>query len=84
MRIGVGRALLPASPLHRSQFQHGFDHMLGLGPRNKDGRRDDEIHAPEFLMARDVLRGHAARAFGERSFVAGLLVCREFALGMRK
>ena len=58
--------------------------MLGLGTRNKHGGGDDEVHAPEFLMTSDVLRGHAAGAFGESGFVASLLVGSKFALGMRE
>ncbi len=80
----VGRAPWPASPLHTGEFEHGLDHMLGLGTRNQDRGRHDEIHAPEFLMARDVLSGDATGAFCERLFVTVLLIIGEFAFGMRE
>ena len=65
------------------QFQHSFDDMLGLGAWNQNRRRDDEIHAPEFLVASDVLRGNAVGALSECGVVSSFLIDCEFALGMR-
>ena len=78
---GLALSLPKRYPLYK--LEHGFDHVLGLRARNQDRGRDDEIHAPEFLMAGDVLRWNAAGALGERSIVASLFVGCEFALGMR-
>ena len=54
--------------------------MFGFRPGDQDGGSDDEIHAPEFLMAGDVLRGNSAASLAESSLVASLLGNREFAL----
>ena len=72
-------------PKGRSPYtiQHGLDQVFGLGTRDEHRRRDDEIHAPEFLMPGDVLRGNAAGAFGQRGVIATLLIDAEFALRMR-
>ena len=79
---GMGRAR-PAVPRQTSKFDYGLDHMLGLGTRNQNRGRHDEIHPPEFLMARDVLCWEASGAFAESRFVAALFIASEFALGMR-
>ena len=39
-----------------------FDEVLGFGAGNENVRGDFEIEAPEFLMAREVLRGLAGSA----------------------
>jgi hypothetical protein len=57
--------------------------VLGLGAGNEDGRSHYQIHAPKFLVARDVLRGNAAGALGECGFVTAGFVGGEFAFGMR-
>ena len=64
------------------QFEHGFDDVLGLGARDQHGWRDYEVHAPEFLMSRDVLCGNAASALGKSGIIAAGLFGGEFALGM--
>ena len=56
--------------------------MLGFRAGDEDGGGDDEIHAPEFLMAGDVLRGNAAGALGESGFVAKLLAGGELTFGV--
>src|SRR5271163_1504011 len=70
----VERAGLPASPLRIGQLDYSFDNMFGLGTRDQDGRGDNKVHAPEFLVTGDVLRGNAAGALGERDVVASALV----------
>jgi hypothetical protein len=57
--------------------------MLGFGARDEHCRRDDEVHAPELLMAGDVLRGDAPCALGERGIVTGCFIRGEFAFGVR-
>lgn len=56
--------------------------MFGFGAGDEDGGSDDEVHAPEFLMSGDVLRGNTTGALGESGLVAGLLVGGELALGV--
>jgi hypothetical protein len=56
--------------------------VLSLGARDEDGRRDDEVEPPEFLVAGDVLCRDTFGALGEGFLVTGLLFHREFALGM--
>ncbi len=57
-------------PPYTSEIEYGFDNVLGFGTGNEHGWRDDEVHAPEFLVSGDVLGGHAAFAFGQGSVVA--------------
>ena len=60
---------------HRSgEQQRGFDQVFGFRTRNKHGRADDEVHAPEFLMPGDVLRWNALRTLVEGLIVTRLLV----------
>ena len=66
------------------QFENRLDHVLGFWPRDQHSRVDDQIHAPEFLMASDVLGRDASRALGQRRLVAGFLFRREFSFGMRE
>src|SRR5579863_6642574 len=63
-------------------LQNRFDQVLGFGAGDEDGGSDDEIHAPEFLMAGDVLRGDAAGALGESGFVSSGLTGGQLALGV--
>ena len=46
------------------ELKNGFDDMLGFRARNQNGRRDNQVHSPEFLMPRDVLRGNTPGALG--------------------
>src|SRR6185369_17560365 len=57
-------------PPHTSE--HRLDYVFGLRTRNEHVRRNDEVHAPEFLMSGDVLRGHAAFALVQGVVVAAL------------
>ena len=52
--------------------------MLCLGAWDQNGRADDEIHPPEFLVAGDVLRGDAAATLGQGTFVARVFFCGNF------
>ncbi len=70
-------------PLHTSQLQDGFDYVLGFGARYEDRGTDDEVHAPKFLMAGNILRGNAACTLGECGFIATGFVRCKFAFGMR-
>jgi len=54
--------------------QNGFDYVFGFWTRNKDSWADDEIHPPEFLVPRDVLRWNALRTLVEGLIEARLLV----------
>src|SRR5689334_16992497 len=56
--------------------------MFSLRSRNEHRRRDNKIHAPEFLMTGNVLHRHSASALAYRLVIAALLVVRQFALGM--
>jgi hypothetical protein len=56
--------------------------MLGLGPGDEHGGRNDEIHSPEFLMSRDVLGGNAAGTLGQSVVVAELLLRGKLAFGV--
>jgi hypothetical protein len=58
------------------QLQDGFNHMLSFRPGDKHGRRDNQVHAPEFLVAGDVLGGHATGTFGQ-----GLIIACDFVFG---
>jgi hypothetical protein len=62
--------------------QHGLNHMLGLGAGDKDGRGDDEVHAPELLVSGDVLGGDALRALGKGIIVASYVLRAQILLGM--
>ena len=64
------------------KLQNSFDQLFGLGAGDEDGGGDDEIQAPEFLMAGDVLRGNAAGAFGESGFISSGFVGGQLALGV--
>jgi hypothetical protein len=65
-------------------LENGFDQVLGLRTRDENRGSNDQVHAPEFLMSGNVLRGNATGAFGESSIIAHLLIGGEFALGMRE
>jgi hypothetical protein len=56
--------------------------MLGFWTGNEHGRRNDEVHSPEFLMSGDVLRGYTAFALGQGPVIAVLVVRGKFAFGM--
>jgi hypothetical protein len=75
---------LPASPHLNGESQHSFDYVLSLRAWDENRGSNDEVHAPEFLMSRDVLRGDATGALGESNIIAGLLFGGKFALGMRE
>ena len=79
----VGRAASSTSSLHTGEFDYGLDHMLGLGTRNQNRGRHDEVHPPEFLMARDVLCWDATGALREGLAVPSLFIDCEFAFRMR-
>lgn len=64
--------------------EDGFDEMLGLGARNEDGGRDEEIEAVELLVAGNVLDGFVAEAASEALPVEGLLLRGELAGGVRE
>lgn len=70
------------SGLRGAKFQDSFDHMLSFRARDQDCGSDDEIHAPELLVACDVLRGDAFRALRQSFVVTGLLFLRQFAFGV--
>src|SRR5580692_3103725 len=76
---GRGR---PASVVFLNHFQDGFNYVLSFWTGNEYCGSDDEVHAPEFLVAGNVLCGHSAGALLERFLIAGLFFSREFALGM--
>ena len=65
------------------QLKHGFDDVLGFGARYQDGWGHDQIHAPEFLMAGDVLRGDSTGALGQGCIIASRFIIGELSLGMR-
>ena len=69
-------------PPHTDAFQHGFDHVLGFRAGNEHGWRHDKVHAPEFLVAGNVLGGHAAFAFGQGVVIPILFVRGELAFGV--
>ena len=56
--------------------------MLSFRTGNQNRGRDDEVHAPELLMACDVLGWDSARTLVERFFIAGLFFTCEFTFGM--
>ena len=62
--------------------EHCLDQMLGFGTRYQYRWSDDEIHAPEFLVAGDVLGRYAAFALSQSLLVSALFVRGESALGM--
>src|SRR5579872_2696846 len=62
--------------------QHRFYYMLGFRTRNQHRPGDDKIHAPELLVAGDVLRGNALRTLGEGIVVTSFLLSRELMLWM--
>ena len=49
--------------------EDGFDEMLGLGARDKDGGSDVEGEAVELLLAGDVLDGLVSKAAVDALFV---------------
>jgi hypothetical protein len=57
--------------------------VLGLGSRDQHGRRDDQIHAPEFLVTCNVLRGNAADSLRQRDFVASRFLGSQVTLRVR-
>ena len=64
-RSGAGADVSDDRSFHRaSQRDDGLDEVLGLRSWDQDGRRDDEIESPEFLVSGDVLRGDALGALG--------------------
>jgi len=77
--VCVGQVFL-ADRLDSSEFENGFDDVFGLGTRNQNRRRDDEVHTPEFLMAGDVLRRNSTGALGKGSVIASRFVGGELAL----
>ena len=56
--------------------------MLGLWPRNEDGGRNDEVHAPEFLVPGDVLGRKSAGATGDDVVISSFFVGSQVAIGM--
>lgn len=72
-----------ASLVSFHQFQNSFDYMLSLGTRNQDGRCDDEVHAPKFLVAGDVLRGNAATSLGKGELITSYFVGAQIAFRVR-
>src|SRR6267378_2788621 len=68
--------------LGSGEGQNGFDHVLGFWTRNKHGRADNKVHAPEFLMPRNVLRRNPLRTLVEGLIVTRLLILCYWALGM--
>ena len=68
------------SKVRSQQLQHAFDYVLSLGARDENGGSDYQIHAPEFLMAGDVLRGDTAAPLGESPVIACSFVGSEFVL----
>src|SRR4029077_4261118 len=69
----LGR-LTTLSALLTRESQDSLDEMFSFRARNQDAGGHDQVHAPEFLMSGNVLRGHTAGAFSESSVIAGLLV----------
>ncbi len=65
-----------------NEAQHSLNDVLGFRPRDEHGGRNDEVHAPEFLVPGDVLRRDTLGALGESLLVAGLFSAREFTLGV--
>ena len=76
----MGRTGLPAGPLRRSEFENAFDYVLSFGARDENGGSDYQVHAPEFLMAGDVLRGDTAAPLGESPVIACSFVGSELVL----
>src|SRR5579872_561671 len=66
--------------IRRYTLNDGLNHKLSLRPWDENSRRDDKIHAPEFLMASYVLGGNSPGALGENGFIAGGFVVSEFVL----
>src|SRR4051812_37987855 len=54
--------------------QYGFDHVFRFWTRNQHRWADDKVHAPEFLVASDVLCRDALYTLVESLIVAKLLV----------
>ncbi len=82
---GAGADVHNAGLLDRTnQGQYGLDDVLGLGAGNEHGGRNDKVHAPEFLMAGDVLRGNSAGASADCFLIAVFFEASEFALGVCK
>src|SRR5579871_4231999 len=77
-------SLLCVRLFRRGNFEDRFDQMLCFRPRNQDCRGNDEIHPPELLVPRDVLRWHASRPLPESRYIARLLLGSKFPLRMRK
>src|SRR5450755_2440461 len=69
-------------PLHTIQYR--LDGVLSLRPRDQHRRTDDQVHAPEFLVPGNVLRGHAAGALVESRFISRLFILAQFAFWMRE
>jgi hypothetical protein len=78
----VELAVLRSAELSGAGLAVGTWIEFGFGAGDEDGGSDDEVHAPELLMAGDVLCGNAAGALGESGFVTRLLGGGEFALGV--
>src|SRR5258708_12670780 len=79
-QVRVGREFLCASPLNRNEVERRLNQVFGLRARNEDGRGNDEIHTPEFLVASDLLRGDSAGSLSERSFVPPFLLTAQLPL----
>src|SRR3954467_15182317 len=73
-----------SSKVRLCQSENCFDDVLRLGSWNQHRRRNDEVHAPEFLVSGNVLRGNPSGALGERRAVATMLIFSELAFGMCK
>ena len=59
-----------------------LDNLLSLGARDQDGRIDEKVEAPKFLMARDVLRGLAVEALAQVAAVVNPFDLSQFALAV--
>jgi len=68
----------------RNAFEHSFDEVLSLWPRNQGGGRDLEQKPEELLLAGNVLDQLVAEAAFDSGLVGCKLLGREHAIVMRQ